>query len=567
MSSAAFSPSAGVYVKEIDLSQRISQVSTSIAAIVGFSEQGPVLQRTLITNWTQFRNTFGNPTPRTSRMHYAAREFLKQGNQLYVTRVVNNRAERGPVPLTAGAFYTLDDITATKPRGSLNVFTNQANEPEGMYDPMNTYVFNPNTPAIENVMFMVCAIDPGKWNNNLYVRVRPSQKAGTEDFDARYDNPREFYLEVFKNYSGVNDVPVESFYVTLYKNINGYGDQTHIEDVVNRKSNLIRVRLNPLADVDACKVFYDSNVFFSGGTIGMMPSRGQTQTGWELYRDPEAVDVNIFIQGGAILGMSLNDVAEVQRTMTTIAESRMDCVALLDVPATEQKMVDARNYVINTLNRSSSYASIYTPDIKILDTYNDIEVFIPPSGFAAASCVVCDRDFGVFYANAGMIRGTVDQGLSAREIYDQGSRNVLNDANINVLRQFLDGSGIKIFGADTLQVMDSALSNLPVRRLMCFIEKSLAVTHLYSVFDPNNVITRSKIESISDRFLRPIKDAGGLYWYQIVCDESNNPPDVIAAGDLNLTIAFDPTIFAKRIQIEANILKTGANFREVAAAR
>jgi hypothetical protein len=68
-------------------------------------------------------------------------------------------------------------------------------------------------------------------------------------------------------------------------------------------------------------------------------------------------------------------------------------------------------------------------------------------------------------------------------------------------------------------------------------------------------------------FLRPIKDAGGLYWYGITCDESNNPPDVIAAGDCNLYIGFDPVIMTKRINLEANILKTGANFREYLTAR
>src|SRR5438093_13587362 len=106
--------SAGVYVKEIDLSQRVAAASTSIGALVGESDKGPVMERTLITSVRQFIETFGKPNPRTSYMHYCALAFLEQSSRLYVTRVVKNDA------LTAGAFWTVDDLDAKSLKTSLN---------------------------------------------------------------------------------------------------------------------------------------------------------------------------------------------------------------------------------------------------------------------------------------------------------------------------------------------------------------------------------------------------------------------------------------------------------------
>ncbi len=128
------------------------------------------------------------------------------------------------------------------------------------------------------------------------------------------------------------------------------------------------------------------------------------------------------------------------------------------------------------------------------------------------------------------------------------------------IRHAIQGSGIRIWGADTLQTMASSLSNVSVRRLMMFIEKSLSQAALYSVFDPNDQVLRNKLTEICGRFLQPIKDAEGVYDYGAQCDDENNPPEVTAAGDLNLDIYIDPVLPAKRIHLTAIVNKTGARF-------
>ena len=142
----ASNSSPGVYTRELDLSQRIRAVSTSIGAIVGASAKGPLGERVLVTNEQEFIAAFGKPNPRTSYMHYAALEFLSKSSRLFVTRVINDD-ENNPQnrPLTAGAYYVVDDSAAINPRPRLSVFDDGSSNAQGVWDPYNTLTWNPHT--------------------------------------------------------------------------------------------------------------------------------------------------------------------------------------------------------------------------------------------------------------------------------------------------------------------------------------------------------------------------------------------------------------------------------------
>lgn len=552
--------SPGSYVREEDRSPYVRAVSTTIGAIVGPSAEGPVMETTLVTNEAEFISKFGRPDPHHSLMHYAALEFLSKSSRLYVTRVIrdDDGTER---PLTAGAMFTIDDMAARVPCPKLSVFDDGSSRALGIYDPFNTFNFAAvNTPAAQNQLLMICAANPGTWNNRIYVEIRPNVKPMSANADDFYDDLRAFWIDVWLDYKGPRQRPNESFLVRRVHALDGYGNQLYVEDVVNRNSQLIRVLNN--VNAEEIKLTEPCHVFFNGATNGGRVSLGQMLRGWDLYKDPEHINVNILIQGGVPPGMNeVQDIADIQRRMANIARDRMDAVAVLDVPSNLQRTADALAYRINDLNIDSSYAAMYTPDVRIRDKFNDMSIWIPPSGFVAAAYAYSDSVADVWWAPAGMSRGTLDV-IEARHIYNQGHRDALTDSQLNAIRFFPNGSGYKIWGSDTLQTMASALSNVPVRRLMNSIEKAVGQADLYSVFDPNDQILRSRLQSMIERFLTPIKNAGGLYWFKVICDETNNPPSVIASGTLIVDAYFDPVITTKRIKLTANIMKTGASYRE-----
>lgn len=542
--------SAGTYVSELDQSQRIAAASSSIGVCVGASDKGPVMERTRINSRAQFLSVFGLPNPRTSYMHYCALAFLKESGALYVTRIDQKDA------LTAGAYLTVDDLTADTPILQLTNFDIPGrNIPTGKYDPFNTLGFDPQQPGIESILLFVCAANPGEWNNDIHVRFRPSTPRGAQ-FP---DDPYEFYVEVFMNYTSNRQVPDESFLVSRDMRLSGFGKQMNIEYVINKFSNIIRVRQNPYSEPKV-KFLTVASEFLDGATNGAPLANGDAVTeslvnlGWELYRDPEQLDVNILINCGY-------SSPGVQFKMTDIAEDRQDCIAVLDVPSDEQELSRAIAYRRETLNLNSSYAAMYSPDVFIHDEDNDRDLYVPPSGYAAAAYAYTDEHAELWFAPAGMERGDLSV-KGVRYVYGLPARNALTDAQINAIRS-IPGKGYKIWGADTMQVMASAFSNVNVRRLVNFIKKSVSIAALYSVFNPNTQALRNKLTEMSDRFLSPIKGGRGLYWFNSQCNDDNNPPEIVANGDVVLDVYLDPVIPAKRIHLNATVTKTGgAMFNE-----
>ncbi len=515
----ATNPSAGVYVREIDNSQVVSPASTSVGAMVGESNRGTVGQRTLVTSVQNFLKTFGTPDASLGYMHHSALAFLNEADRLYVTRV-DTGALTGGASIFFGA-STVNEIEAWE-EGSLK-------PAEREFD-------------IDD-LFHIYAVDPGEWNQKLRVRIYPNTTV----------DDGTFYVEVFE---GTTSTPNERFLVSLDYRIDGYGVQLNIMEHINRRSTLIRIEQNfeqrdYLANPSRRFISALAQAAFTGGTNGARATTGQFMQSWDLYRDPENISVNMLIGAGLTQ-------PSVQMRMNEIAEDRMDCMAILDIPSIEQGVQSALDYRRNTLTINSSYSAVYSSDLLVLDQYSNRRLYVPPSGYVAAAYARTDRDYATWFAPAGLIRGNL-RVLGVRHIYNQGDRDALVESQINPIR-VIEGIGISIWGADTMQTMASALSNVNVRRLLLFLEKSLSDAVVYNVFDPNDEILRSKLVEISTRFLQGIKDGRGLHWFSAICDETNNPPEMTAAGDLQLDIALDPVLPAKRILLNAVINKTGARF-------
>lgn len=515
--------SAGVYKSERDFSQRPSLATTSIGAILGEANQGPVGVPTLITSDSEYVSVFGKPDASIGYLGHSSIAFLSEGDRLYVVRVAPDALLGGCTILWDGTFNTSIPFSS------------------GISTP-DDIVVNPND------LFSVFAINPGEWNSKLYIRVYPDTKFGNGFF----------YLEV---YTAGASIPVEKWRCHLSYVVDGFGTQLNVEEQINKKSSYIRVLQNhEQADLvgnpkkqlinafDAGGASSSLGIPFVGGSNGRRPNTYDFISALQVFADPEVIDINMLINGG------ITD-PDYQRALDELCRDRMDCIAILDMPSDSQNVQNALAYRRNDLHIDSTYSALYSPDLYVADQYNDIRLYVPPSGFIAACYAKTDRDYELWFAPAGMTRGDLKvSGL--RTLYDQGKRDALYESQINAIR-LIEGAGIKVWGADTLQINASSLSNMSVRRLMIFIEKSMENVLLYSVFDPNDQQLRSRLEDAGIRLLRPIKQARGLYNFGVVCDDSNNPPESTANGDLYIDFWLDPTLPVKRVQFTAIINATG----------
>ena len=81
-----FLVSPGVHVREIDLTNVVPAVSTSIGAIAGPFQKGPVSSITAISSEEQLLQTFGKPNSSNFEWWFTAANFLQYGDALRVVR-------------------------------------------------------------------------------------------------------------------------------------------------------------------------------------------------------------------------------------------------------------------------------------------------------------------------------------------------------------------------------------------------------------------------------------------------------------------------------------------------
>jgi len=207
----------------------------------------------------------------------------------------------------------------------------------------------------------------------------------------------------------------------------------------------------------------------------------------------------------------------------------------------------------------SNYAAVYYPWIKTIDLNTNKLITVPPSVLLPGVFAANDNVAGEWFAPAGLNRGGLVGAVSVLDRLSQSEKDDLYEGKVNPIVQF-PGQGIVVFGQKTLQDKPSALDRINVRRLLLTVRKYIASTSRYLVFEQNSAETRTKLLNIVNPYLSGIQSRQGLYAFKVIMDDSNNTPDVIDRNILKGAIYLQPTKTAEFIQIDFNILPTGASF-------
>lgn len=239
-----------------------------------------------------------------------------------------------------------------------------------------------------------------------------------------------------------------------------------------------------------------------------------------------------------------------------LVTDRADCFYVMDGTAYDATIADAKNQAAAI---DSNYVGMYYPWIKTVDVNTNKLIAIPPSVLMPATYAANDRVAAEWFAPAGLNRGGLSGAVSVLSRLTQGDRDDLYENKVNPIVQF-PGQGIVAFGQKTLQNKPSALDRINVRRLLLTVRKYIASTSRYLVFEQNTSTTRNRFLNIVNPYLEGIQQRQGLYAFKVVMDESNNTPDSIDRNFLNGSIYLQPTKTAEFIQIDFNILPTGAKF-------
>jgi phage tail sheath protein FI len=163
-----------------------------------------------------------------------------------------------------------------------------------------------------------------------------------------------------------------------------------------------------------------------------------------------------------------------------------------------------------------------------------------------------------WFAVAGVQRGDVDA-IKARVKLTLGERDTLYENRINPIATFAS-EGIKIWGNKTLQVKESALDRINVRRLLLQARKLISAVAIRLLFEQNDDIVRNQFLSLVNPILDNIRSERGLTDFRVVLDSS---PESIDRNELLGRIFLKPTRALEFICVEFNIVPTGASFDDI----
>ena len=239
-----------------------------------------------------------------------------------------------------------------------------------------------------------------------------------------------------------------------------------------------------------------------------------------------------------------------------MVEQRNDCFFIADAGNSGTSLSAT---IAQAQSVDSNMAAVYYPWIKTIDVNTNKLITVPPSVLLPGVFAANDRVAAEWFAPAGLNRGGLIGAVSVLNRLTQSEKDDLYENKVNPIVQF-PGQGIVVFGQKTLQDKPSALDRINVRRLLLTVRKYIASTSRYLVFEQNTSTTRNRFLNIVNPYLESIQQRQGLYAFRVVMDDTNNTPDVIDRNIMKGAIYLQPTKTAEFIQIDFNILPTGAAF-------
>ena len=265
----------------------------------------------------------------------------------------------------------------------------------------------------------------------------------------------------------------------------------------------------------------------------------------------------------------------IKQRMDQISQVRKDCVALLNVPAdrministgtkTSNQTTLVKNWTDSDLKINSSYSALYANYFQVYDFFNDENRWVPCTGHIANRLAFTFENFEPWYAVAGLERGVISGVLKVAFNPNDAQRKVLYPARINPVVDFR-GEGVVIWGQKTLLSVASSLDRLNVRNLLIYIERALERFSRNTLFKQNDEFTRAEWRANAGPFLNSIVQRRGLLDYKVVCDESNNPPEVVARNEFQAYVLVRPTPVAEFIKIIVADVGGNLTFDEVLA--
>ena len=206
----------------------------------------------------------------------------------------------------------------------------------------------------------------------------------------------------------------------------------------------------------------------------------------------------------------------------------------------------------------SNYTATYYPWVLTRDSVNNTQIYIPATAEVTRNLALTDNIAFPWFAAAGYTRGIVNS-VKARKKLTQEDRDTLYAGRLNPIATFAD-VGTVIWGNKTLQVRQSALDRINVRRLLLQARKLISAVSVRLLFDQNDAQVRQDFLNAVNPILDSIRRDRGLYDFRVTVSSDTEDLD---RNQLTGKIYIKPTRALEFIDITFYITPTGASFEDV----
>jgi len=578
--------SPGVSVNEVNLTTVVPSVLTTAGAYAGPFAWGPASTIIPVSTESILVNTFGKPDSNTYASFFTAASFLAYGNNLQVVRAANSASYNATANATAqtqivnsnvfqynylpsGASNALGAFAARYPGAlgnSITVSVIDAGANASQYASWNVALYNS-----ANTNYASTSL-AGYFNSQPGTSYSTSQLGGANDqihiavvdTGGLFTGTKGTVLETFAYLSKASDSVDSSGQSNYYKNaIFNQSKYIYAVDPVNYSSTNATWG-KPMANTSYATLAGSYTFTLASGTDATITD-SDIINAQNLFSDSAQTAISLLMTG------PYTSVA-VQTNAIGIASTRKDAVAFVSPPQTavvnnsgsEQTSVLSWMSGLSSVTGgpSGSYGFADSGWKYMFDRYNNTYRWVPLNGDIAGLCAYTDVANNPWWSPAGYNRGVIKNVIKLAWNPSQGNRDALYQVAVNPVASF-PGQGTVLFGDKTMQTQPSAFDRINVRRLFITLEQAIKKAAQYSLFEFNDAFTQAQFVSLVTPFLRNIQGQRGITAFQVVCDNTNNTPQVINSNQFVGDIYIQPARSINFIQLNFVAVGTGVNFSTI----
>jgi hypothetical protein len=300
---------------------------------------------------------------------------------------------------------------------------------------------------------------------------------------------------------------------------------------------------------------------------GMKATLGDLITSYDLFSNKDEIQADYIIMGPSM--DSPTDSQAKAGFLISIANQRKDCVATIG--AHKSDLVGQTNTTTQTTNLIKYFSSLPSSSYAIFDSgykytydrFNNQFRYIACNSDIAGLMTRTNIVAYPWFSPAGQQRGILNNAIKLAYNPNKAQRDQLYPQRINsIVTQ--PGIGTLLFGDKTALGYASAFDRINVRRLFLTIEQALERAAQAQLFELNDELTRANFKNIVEPYLRDVEAKRGLYGFLVVCDTTNNTPDVIDNNEFRADIFLKPAKSINYVTLTFVATRTGVSFEEVA---